>query len=129
MADEERRPEIIECELRLHAARPAPPGPGGAASWAEWSATAVGDPVTFKAVASPTTGAWNGPLAPGAAVPAPVDLAEPVYSVFLPAARGLPLLVGEVGRPLAIGECFDLPPGTPGEWTEGVPFDGAIVID
>ncbi len=37
-------------------------------------------------------------------------------------------MVGQVGRRLAIGETFKLPPGEPGVWTEGVVFDGAIVI-
>jgi hypothetical protein len=38
-------------------------------------------------------------------------------------------MVGQVGRSLAIGEAFNLPPGEPDVWTEGVVFDGAIVIE
>jgi hypothetical protein len=38
-------------------------------------------------------------------------------------------MVGQVGRSLAIGETFNLPPGEPDVWTEGVVFDGAIVIE
>lgn len=74
-------------------------------------------------------GAWNGPLSPGVEIAPPVMLNDPWWTVFLPDATGLPIVVGQVGRPLAIGDPFTLPPGETGVWTEGVVFDGAVVIE
>jgi hypothetical protein len=128
MTSGEGDPEIIECEIRLHSTQPAS-NTTGDASWAEWSETVVGDPVTFRAIAMIAKGAWNGPLAPGVEICAPVALDDPYWTVFLPAGNGVPIVVGRVGRPLAIGEAFTLPPGEPGAWTEGVVFDGAIVVE
>jgi len=62
-------------------------------------------------------------------IASPVALDDPWWTVFLPASRGVPIVVGQVGRPLAIGEAFTLPPGEPGVWTEGAVFDGTIVIE
>jgi len=62
-------------------------------------------------------------------VAAPEALVDPHWSVFLPAARGVPIMVGQVGRRLAIGEAFTLPPAEPGNWTANIVFDGAIVTD
>ena len=125
---EEDEPEIIECELRLHSARPVIQQ-GSELTWADWSQTTVGEPVTFRAIAMTGKGAWNGPLHPGAAVPAPVALDDPWWTVFLPNGRGVPVKAGQVGRPLAIGDEFNLPPGQVGVWEDGVVFVGAIVID
>ncbi len=119
---------IIECDLRLHSSRPAD-GTTGELTWADWSETVVGKAVTFQALAITAKGLWNGPLAPGAEVPAPIALDDPYWTVFLPSGRGVPILVGQVGHPLAIGECFQLPPGQPGVWTANVTFEGAIVTD
>lgn len=125
---EEDEPEIIECELRLHHARPEE-GQGGELLWADWSETVVGEPVTFRAIAITGKGAWNGPLPPGAAISPPKALEDPWWTVFLPNGRGVPVRVGQVGRPLAIGDEFNLPPGQDGVWEEGVVFVGAIVIE
>ncbi len=121
-------PQIIECELRLHSDRPVDP-PGGAAAWGEWSATTVGEPVIFRAVAVTSEGAWNGPLAPGVEIAAPVALDDPWWTIFLPDSKGRPVFADRVGRRLAIGENFSLPAGQPGIWTNGVVFDGAVVIE
>jgi len=129
---EEDSPEIIECEIRLHRARPAGHGDGdgdGELSWADWSETVVGGPVTFEAIAITDKGAWNGPLSPGVEVSSPEALDDPWWTVFLPAARGVPVMVGQVGHSLGVGESFLLPAGEPGVWVEGVVFDGAIVIE
>lgn len=128
MADAGDEPEIIECEIRLHSGRPAGPATGEPSN-ADWSETVVGEAVTFQAIAITSKGAWNGPLPPGVEIAPPVALDDPYWTVCLPASRGAPVIVGRVGRPLAIGEAFNLPPGRPGVWTEGVPFEGAIVIE
>jgi hypothetical protein len=126
----EDEPEIIECELRLHRARPAGAAPDpGQLTWADWAQTVVGEPVTFRAVAITGKGAWNGPLPPGAQVAAPVTLDDPWWTIFLPSGRGVPVMVGQVGRPLSIGDSFALPPRREGEWTDGIAFQGAIVIE
>jgi len=128
MENPEDDPEIIECEIRLHSGPPA--GKGTAeASWVDWSETAVGEPVTFQAIAITSRGAWNGPLPPGVQICPPRALNDPYWTVFLPVSSGVPILTGKVGRPLAIGEEFTLPPGEPGVWKEGIAFDGAIVIE
>jgi hypothetical protein len=127
VADEDD-PEIIECELRLHSARPTTEAPGDP-TWADWAGTVVGEPVTFRAVAVTGDGAWNGPLPPGAEVSPPVALDDPWWTVFLPDGRGVPVLAGRVGHALAIGDSFTLPPGEEGSWTHGVVFSGAIVIE
>ncbi|MGP8058557.1 MAG: hypothetical protein ACLP9C_02825 [Acidimicrobiales bacterium] len=127
MADTGDRPEIIECEIRLHTGRPAQGS--GEPSWSDWAQTVVGEPVTFRAVAVTAKGAWNGPIPPGVEIAAPVALADPYWTVFLPAASGPPVQTGQVGRPLAIGEAFTLGPGEPDRWIDGVTFEGAIVID
>jgi hypothetical protein len=127
MGDEDR-PEIIECAIRLHSARPVKEG-AGELSWSDWSGTVVGEPVTFQAIAITGKGTWNGPLAPGVEISPPVPLDDPWWSVFLPDGRGVPVVVGRVGHPLAVGEAFTLPPGEAGVWAEGVVFDGAIVIE
>lgn len=127
MGDDLDQPEIIECRIQLHSDRPV----GTASdepSIADWSKTAVSEGVTFRAIAIVSKGAWNGPLSPGIEVAAPEPLEDPYWTVSLPAGKGLPIMVGQVGRRLAIGETFKLPPGEPGVWTEGVVFDGAIVI-
>ncbi len=121
-------PEIIECEIRLHSSRPAGAA-GDEASWSEWSQTAASDPVTFQARAMTGQGVWGGPLPPGVEVAAPVPLEDPSWTVFLPRGTGRPIVTGEVGRPLAIGETFKLAAAEPGAWTEGVVFEGAIVAD
>jgi hypothetical protein len=128
VGDAADRPEIIECEIRLHSGRPTTKTTDEL-SWADWSETVVGHSVTFQALANRGRGAWNGPLSPGVQVAAPVALEDPYWTVFLPASTGVPLMVGQVGRPLAVGEAFNLTPGEPGVWTEGVVFDGAIVIE
>ena|GEM_PF-3921573 len=89
----------------------------------------VGEPVTFRAIAVTARGAWNGPIPPGVEIAAPVALGDPYWTVFLPASRGRPIQVGRVGRPLGIGEQFILASGEPDTWTDGVTFDGAIVIE
>lgn len=127
MADDDT-PEIIECELRLHSARPTGEG-SQEPTWADWAATAVGDPVTFQARALIGKGAWNGPLPPGVENSPPVALDDPWWTVFLPGGRGVPILAGQVGHPLAIGEAFSLPPAEDGVWTDGVVFEGAIVTE
>jgi len=124
----EGEPEIIECEIRLHSSRPAEKSTGEL-TWADWSETVVGHEVTFQAIANPAAGTWNGPLPPGVEVAPPEALDDPYWTVFLPAGRGVPIMVGQVGHPLAIGEAFNLPSGQPGNWTANVVFDGAIVID
>jgi hypothetical protein len=121
-------PEIIECQIRLHSARPAAPA-SGEPSWADWSATCVGEPVTFQAIAVTGRGAWNGPLPPGVAISPPVALDDPWWTVFLPDGKGVPIVAGPVGRALSIGDSFSLAPGEAGVWTEGVVFDGAIVVE
>ena len=120
--------EIIECEIRLHSARPTSTT-AGEPSWADWSETAVGHAVTFQAIANTAKGAWNGPLPPGVQIAPSEALDDPYWTVFLPASRGVPIMVGQVGRPLAIGESFTLPPGEPGGWTDGAVFDGPVVTD
>jgi hypothetical protein len=120
--------EIIECELRLHSGRPTERATGEL-TWADWSETVVGEAITFRARADTAKGLWSGPLAPGIEVAAPVALDDPYWTVFLPSGRGVPILVGQVGHPLAIGESFHLPPGRPGVWTTDVTFEGAIVTD
>lgn len=120
-------PEIIECHLRLHLAHPTG-DPSGDPTWAEWSATVVGDPVTFQARVLTKEGAWNGPLPPGADVSSPQALDDPWWTVFLPDGRGAAVLAGQVGRPLAIGEIFSLPAAVDGRWTNGVVFEGAILL-
>jgi hypothetical protein len=124
--DGDEEPDIIECEIRLHSGRPATPT--GEPTWSHWMETVVGVPVTFQAIAKTGQGQWNGPLSPGVEIPAPIALTDPYWTVFLPVGRGVPIAAGQVGRPLAVGECFHLSPGTPGVWTSVV-FDGAIVID
>jgi hypothetical protein len=119
---------IIECDLRLHSGRPAERATGEL-TWADWSETVVSEAVTFQALAVPAKGLWNGPLPPGAEVAAPMALADPYWTVFLPSGKGAPIRTGQVGHPLAIGECFQLPPGQPGVWTADVTFEGAIVSD
>ncbi len=121
-------PEIIECELRLHFARPEIQE-GTEPVWADWSETVVGEPVTFRAVAITGKGAWNGPLQPGAAIASPKALLDPWWTIFLPNGRGVPIKAGQVGYPLAIGDEFNLPPGHEGVWEDGVEFTGAIVVD
>lgn len=121
-------PEIIECQLRLHTAHPAGE-PSAPATWAEWSTTAVGEPVTFQARVLTAEGAWNGPLPPGVEVSPPVAVDDPWWTVFLPEGRGVPILSGQVGHPLAIGDAFSLPPAVDGLWTDGVVFEGAIVTE
>jgi hypothetical protein len=128
VGNDEDRPEIIECEIRLHSGQPANKA-AAQLSWADWSESIVGHAVTFQAIANIGKGAWNGPLSPGVQIAAAVALDDPYWKVFLPSRRGVPIMVGQVGRPLAIGETFNLPPGQPGVWTEGVVFDGAIVIE
>ena len=121
-------PEIIECQIRLHSG-PPPPAAGERSTWAEWSQTCVGDPVNFQAIAITGRGAWNGPLSPGVEISPPVLLNDPWWTVFLPDSQGVPVLSGQVGRPLAIGDPFSLPPGQSDVWTQGVSFDGAIVVE
>ena len=128
MTKAEGEPEVIECDLRLHSSRPAEKA-GGELTWADWSQTVVGHAVTFQALANPGAGTWNGPLPPGAEIASPQALDDPHWTIFLPRSRGVPLIVGKVGHPLAIGEAFHLPPGQPGMWTANVVFDGAIVTD
>jgi hypothetical protein len=125
---DEDRPEIIECEIRLHSACPDATT-GRELSWADWSKTAVGEPVTYRAIAITGKGTWNGPLAPGVEISPPVALDDPWWTVFLPNGRSAPITAGRVGHPLAIGESFTLPPGEAGVWSGGVVFDGAIVIE
>lgn len=120
---------IIECDLRLHSGRPADKAATGELTWANWSETVVGHAVTFQAIANTAEGLWSGPLSPGAEVAAPVALDDAYWTVFLPSGRGVPILVGQVGYPLAIGEAFKLPPGQPGIWTAHVVFEGAIITD
>ena len=127
MGGEAERPEIIECELRLHVS-PPPATPLTEARFADWSGTVAGLPVTFRALAITAQGAWNGPLSPGVDIATPVSLADPYWTVFLPASKGVPVVSGRVGRPLAVGECFTLEPGATGIWHEGVVFEGAIVL-
>jgi hypothetical protein len=121
-------PEIIECDLRLHSAQPANKAPGELVC-EDWLATAVGNPVRFEAIAVVGRGAWGGPLPPGAEISPPVPLDDPWWSVFLPSSKGVPVVMGPVGRPLAIGDAFNLAPAEEGVWTTGVVFDGAIVIE
>jgi hypothetical protein len=128
MTEDEEGAGILECELRLHSARPADKG-AGEPTWADWSETAVGHAVTFEARANTAKGLWSGPLSPGAEIAAPIALDDPHWTVFLPSGRGVPIEVGQVGHPLAIGETFRLPPGQPGVWTANVVFEGAIVTD
>jgi hypothetical protein len=128
MVDTGDRPEIIKCQIRLHTGRPAGETPDEL-TFADWSQTSVGDPVTFEAIAITGKGLWNGALPPGVEIAAPVALDDPYWTVFLPSARSVPIVSGRVGRPLAIGEAFNLIPGVEGTWTEDVVFDGAIVID
>jgi len=128
MGVDKNEPQIIECEIRLHSGRPADKG-SNELSWADWSETVVGQPVTFRAIAILAEGAWNGPLSPGVEISPPRALDDPYWTVFLPDSRGAPVLTGRVGHPLAIGEAFTLPPGEGGVWTPGVVFDGAIVIE
>ena len=125
---DEGTPEIIECQIRLHSARPVDKG-SGEPTWADWSASVVGDPVTFQARALTEKGAWNGPLPPGVEISPPVPLDDPWWTVYLPDGRGVPILSGQVGRSLAIGEPFSLPPAEEGAWTNGVTFEGAIVVE
>jgi hypothetical protein len=128
MTEDQDGAAIIECELRLHSSRPAIKATGEP-TYADWSETVVGQAVTFQAIANTAKGLWGGPLSPGAEVAAPVALDDPYWTVFLPSSRGIPVLVGEVGHPLGIGETFRLPPGEPGTWTAHVVFDGAIITD
>ncbi len=58
-----------------------------------------------------------------------VALDDPYWTVFLPDARGVPIMSDRVGRPLAIGEPFNLAAGVEGQWTANVVFDGAIVTE
>ena len=122
------QPEIIECEIRLHSGPPAN-GQTGPRPWAEWSQTVVGNPVTFRARAIAAKGAWNGPLSPGVEIAAPEALNDPYWTVFLPEGKGVPIVVGQIGHPLAIGETFTLPPDEPNVWQQGAVFDGTIVSD
>jgi len=124
----QRDPQIIEFLLRLHSRRPDV-AEGKEPDWTEWSLTVVSDPVIFRAVADPNTGSWNGPLEPGVEIVAPVPLNDPWWTVFLHDATGVAVLSDRVGGPLAVGESHRLPPGEPGEWTDGVNFEGAIVIE
>jgi hypothetical protein len=128
MGDDRDQPEIIECKIQLHSDRPASSATGEP-STTDWSKTAVSEAVTFRAIAIVSQGAWNGPLSPGIEIAAPVPLENPYWTVSLPASKGVPVLVGQVGRRLGIGETFKLPPGEPGVWTEDVVFEGAIVIE
>ncbi len=120
-------PEIIECRLRLHASHPTI-GASREPTWTEWSTTVVGDPVTFCARVLTSEGSWNGPLPPGAEVAAPCALEDAWWTVFLPDGTGAAVLSGRVGRPLAIGDTFTLPAAVDGHWTDGVVFDGAILL-
>jgi hypothetical protein len=126
--ESEDSPEIIECQIRLHSGPPAKTG-DGEPSWTDWSETVVGTAVTFKAVAMTTKGSWNGPLSPGVEISPPVPVSDPYWTVFLPAGRGVPVMVGQVGHALGVGEAFRLPAGELGVWTEGVVFEGTIVTD
>jgi hypothetical protein len=126
--DEGNQPEIIECEIRLHSAPPTGTG-ASTPTAADWAATVVGLPVTFRAIAITSKGSWNGPLHPGIDIAAPRQLDDPYWTVSLPACKGVPIIFGRVGRPLSIGEAFNLPPGEPGVWLEGLVFEGAIVIE
>jgi hypothetical protein len=128
MTDNEDGSVIIECQLRLHSARPADKATGEL-TLADWSETVVGHAVNFQAVVNTAEGKWNGPLSPGVEVAPPHALEDPHWTVFLPAAKGVPILVGQVGHPLATGEAFTLAPAEPGNWTSNVVFDGAIVTD
>jgi hypothetical protein len=128
MTDAEDNPEIIECEIRLHSSRPANRA-DGELSWSDWSESAVGRAVTFQAIAITAKGAWGGPLSPGVQISPSVALDDPYWTVFLPASRGVPIVVGQVGRPLAVGEAFTLHAGEPGAWTTDVVFDGAIITE
>jgi hypothetical protein len=119
-------PDIIKCQIRLHSSRPAGEK---SAKFADWSRTVVGDPITFEAIAVTGKALWNGPLSPGVEIEAPVPLGDPYWTIFLPSARGVPVLSGRVGRSLANGETFNLPSGVEGVWTSNVVFDGAIVVD
>jgi hypothetical protein len=123
-----RSPQIVEVHLRLHTHRPEASA-NDQADWDEWSSTSVGDPIVFRAVADPIAGSWNGPLPPGAEIAAPVALDDPWWTVFLPDPTGPPVLADRVGGPLAIGERHVLPAGEPGDWRDGVRFEGAIVIE
>jgi len=128
MTDTDDGPEIIKCQIRLHSSRPTGEKPNEP-TFSDWSQTAIGDPITFEAIAVIGKGQWNGPLSPGVAIAAPVPLVDPYWTVFLPSAGGVPLISGRVGRSLATGETFTLPPGVEGVWTANVVFDGAIVVD
>ena len=121
-------PEIIRCQIRLHSGRPTGEKPD---EWtfADWSHTVVGDAVTFEAIAVTAKGLWNGPLHPGVEIMSFVALDDPYWTVFLPDARGVPIMSDRVGRPLAIGEPFNLAAGVEGQWTANVVFDGAIVTE
>jgi hypothetical protein len=128
MTDDDDRSSIIECELRLHSGRPADRATGEL-TWADWSETVVGHAVTFQAIVNTAMGTWNGPLPPGVEIAPPQALDDPHWTVFLPASRGVPIMVGQVGRALATGEAFTLAPAEPGNWTANVVFDGAIITD
>ncbi len=126
MAETADRPEIIECEIRLHAGSPSSTTE---VVFDDWIRTVVGDPVTFRAVAITGRGLWNGPLPPGVEIAAPTALPDPYWTVFLPASTGVPVMTGRVGHPMAVGETFALVPEAPGTWVEGIVFDGAIVTE
>ena len=121
-------PDIIKCQIRLHSSQPLGEKSDGP-TFADWSQTVVGEPITFEAIAITGKGLWNGPLSPGVEIDAPVALGDPYWTVFLPSSRGVPVMSGRVGRSLAKGETFNLPPGVEGVWTPNVVFDGAIVVD
>jgi len=124
-----RHPEIIECEIRLHSAPPESGGDPSDSDAAAWAETMVGRPVSFEARADPASGAWNGPLSPGVDISAPTSLDDPWWTVRLPGSSGVPLLCGQVGHPLGIGDTFQLSAAEDGTWTTGIPFEGHAVDD
>ena len=128
MTEDQDGGEIIECDLRLHSGRRSDKELEEL-TWADWSGTVVGHAVTFQALANPTKGLWSGPLPPGVEIAAPMELDDPYWTVFLPSGEGVPVQVGQVGHPLAIGEAFRLPPGEPGVWAAHVVFEGSIITD
>ena len=105
--------EQLEYIFRLHRSGRTWPEPPAKV---DWDATAIGAPAVFTAVLA-GEGAW---FAPGpVSVTAPEALGNPAWTVWSVDARGLPMLYGDVGHPLAEGQEFSLP--VTGGWVGGVP--------
>lgn len=95
--------DLTECVFQLHSSgRPW----DKSADEVDWVATAVGAPVHFVAVQFGQS-AWHakGPIT----VRAPAALDDPGWTVSLAGRDGAPIMIGQVGRPLAQGEAFTLP--------------------